>query len=58
MKKAYAPEFERYILCVSRKRDNEWYFVFEDEVNNAPYPIVYRSEDLYSKFVWGEWEDE
>lgn len=55
MKRAYAPEFERYILCVSRKRDNEWFFIFADERFNTPYPVVYRSENPYDSY---EWEDE
>lgn len=60
MKRAYAPEFERYILCVSRKRDNEWFFIFDDERFNIPYPVVYRSENPYDSYEWEdkwyEWE--
>lgn len=55
MKYAYAPEFERFILCVSRKRDNEWFFIFDDERFNTPYPVVYRAENPYGSY---EWEDE
>lgn len=55
MKIAYAPEFERHILCVSRKRDNEWFFIFDDERFNTPFPVVYRAENPYDSY---EWEDE
>lgn len=55
MKRAYAPEFERHILCVSRKRNNEWFFIFADERHNTPYPVVYRGENPYDSY---EWEDE
>lgn len=54
MKRAYAPEFDRYILCVSRKSNIEWYYIFANERFNTPYPIVYRGEEPYDSYEWEE----
>lgn len=54
MKRAYSYEHGEHIVLMRYIDSDDWLYCLESECYNAPYPIVYHTNEPYGSY---EWED-
>lgn len=58
MKRAYSYEHGEYIVLMRYIAGDDWLYCLENEYYNAPYPIVYHTDEPYDSYEWEEISDD